>query len=53
MKTAKTPKNLKGMPYLPQKELLKRKENNITLAMTNAPILQSSSKRLKLTIQTY
>ena len=26
------------MPYPPQKKLLKRKENNITPAKTNAPI---------------
>ena len=53
MKAAKTPKNLKEMPYPPQKKLLKRKGNSITPAKTNAPILQTSSERLKLTIQTY
>ena len=31
----------------------KRKEKNITPAKTNAPISQTSSERLKLTIQTY
>ena len=36
------------MPYPPQK-----KEKNITLAKTNAPISLTSSKRLKVTIQTY
>ena len=41
------------MPYPPQKKLLKRKEKNITPAKTNAPISQTSSERLKLTIQTY
>ena len=41
------------MPYPPQKKLLKRKGNSITPAKTNAPILQTSSERLKLTIQTY
>ena len=49
----KTPKKLEEMPYPPQKKLLKRKENNITPAKTNAPISQTSSERLKLTIQTY
>ena len=53
MKAAKTSKNLKEMPYPPQKKLLKRKGNSITPAKTNAPILQTSSERLKLTIQTY
>ena len=36
-----------------KKKLLKRKGNSITLANTNAPISQTSSERLKLTIQTY
>ena len=40
------------MPYPSQKKLLKRKEKNITPAKTNAPILQTSSERLKVTIQT-
>ena len=31
MKAAKTSKNLKEMPYQPQKKLLKRKGNSITL----------------------
>ena len=53
MKAAKTSKNLKEMPYPPQKKLLKRKGNSITPAKTNAPISQTSSERLKLTIQTY
>ena len=53
MKAAKTPKNLKEMPYPPQKKLLKRKGNSITPAKTNAPISQTSSERLKLTIQSY
>ena len=53
MKAAKTQKNLKEMPYPPQKKLLKRKGNSITPAKTNAPISQTSSERLKLTIQTY
>ena len=35
------------------KKLLKRKEKNITPAKTNAPISQTSSKCLKVTIQTY
>ena len=39
MKAAKTPKNLKEMSYAKQKK--------------SFPILQTSSKRLKLTIQTY
>ena len=51
MKAAKTPKHLKEIPDSPKKRLLKRKENNITLAKTNnAPISQTSSERLKLTI---
>ena len=51
MKAAKTQKNLKEIP-IHQKKLLKRKEN-ITPAKTNAPISQSSSECLKLTIQIY
>ena len=39
MKAARIPKNLKEMPYPPQKKkLLKRKGNSITPAKTNAPI---------------
>ena len=53
MKAAKTLKNSKEMPYPPQKKLLKRKGNSITPAKTNAPISQTSSECLKLTIQTY
>ena len=41
------------MPYPPQKKLLKRKGNSITPAKTNAPISQTSSECLKLTIQIY
>ena len=41
------------MPYPPQKKLLKRKRNSITPAKTNAPISQTSSEHLKLTVQTY
>ena len=41
------------MSYPPQKKLLKRKGNSITPAKTNAPISQTSSECLKLTIQTY
>ena len=52
MKAAKIPKNLKGMPYPPQNKLLKRKGNIIAPAKTNAPISQTSSECLKLTIQT-
>ena len=52
MKAAKTPKNLKEMPYPPQKKLLKRKGNSITPAKTYAPISQTSEGR-KWTIQTY
>ena len=51
MKAAKTSKNLKEMPYPPQKKLLKRKGNSITQAKTNAPISQTSSEGLKLIIQ--
>ena len=54
MKAAKIPKKLKEMPYPPQKKkLLKRKGNSITPAKANAPISQTSSERLKLTIQIY
>ena len=53
MKAAKTPKNLKEMPYPPQKKLLKRKGNSIAPEKTNAPISQTSSECLKLAIQTY
>lgn len=35
------------------KKLLKRKEKNIIPPKTNAPISQSSSERLKVTIQNY
>ena len=41
------------MPYPLQKKLLKRKGNSITPAKTNAPISQTSSERLKLTIQSH
>ena len=41
------------MAYPVQKKLLKRKENNITSAKTNTPISQTSSQRLKSTIQNY
>ena len=50
MKTAKTPKNLKEMPYLLKKNHLKRKGNSIAPVKTNAPI---SSEGLQITIQTY
>ena len=53
MKATKTPKKLEEIPYAPQKKLLKRNGNSITAAKTNAPISQTSSERLKLTIQTY
>ena len=48
MKAAKTQKNLKEMPYTPQKELLKRKGNSTTPAQKDAPISQTSSEGLKL-----
>ena len=48
MKAAKTPKNLKEMPYPPQKKLLKRNGNSVTPAQTNAPTSQTSSEGLKL-----
>ena len=35
------------------KESFKKKGNSVTPAKTNAPISQTSSERLKLTIQTY
>ena len=46
-------KKLKEIPYPAQKKLLKRKGNSITPVKTNAPISQTSSEGLKLTIQTY
>ena len=49
MKAVKIQKNLKEMPYPPQKKILKRKGNSITQAKTNAPISQISSERRKLT----
>ena len=52
MKATKTLKNLKEMPYPPKRKFLKRKGNVITPAKTNAPISQTSSECLKLTIQT-
>ena len=48
MKAVKIQKNLKEMPYPPQKKILKRKGNSITQAKTNAPISQISSERRKL-----
>ena len=53
MKAAKTQKNLKEIPYPPQKTTLKRKGNSITSAKTTAPVSQTSLERLKLAIQTY
>ena len=50
MKAPKTPKSLKEMPYPPQKKLLKRKGKT---GKANVPISQTSSERLKLTIQSY
>ena len=47
MEAAKIPKKLKEMS-----QLLKRKGNVIS-AKINAPIPQTSSERLKLTLQTY
>ena len=41
------------MPYPPQKKDFFKKGNSITPAKTNVPISQTSSERLKLTIQTY
>ena len=41
------------MPHPSQNKLLKRKEKNIKSAKTNAPISQTSSELLKVTIQTY
>ena len=52
MKAAKTSKKFKELPYPPQKQLLKRKGNNIAQAKTNTPISQTS-EGLKLIIQTY
>ena len=53
MKAAGTQKFLKEMSYPPQKKFVKRKGNSITPARTNVLISQTSSQRLKLTIQTY
>ena len=52
MKAAKTPKKFLKMPHPPKKKLLKRKWNSITPAKTNSSISQTSSKRLKLIIET-
>ena len=52
MKASKTQKHLKEMPC-PPKKLLKKKENNIKSANTNAPISKTSSEFLKLTIHTF
>ena len=52
MKAAKTPKFERNVISTTKKTLLKRKGNSITPAK-NTPILQTSSERLKLTIQTY
>ena len=49
--SCQTPKNLKEMPYPPQKKAWKRKGNSITPAKTNTPISQTSSERLKLANQ--
>ena len=47
MKAAKTQKNLKEMPYLPQKKkVLKSKGNSTTPAKTNVPISQPSPFKL-------
>ena len=51
MEAAKTQKNLKEMSYPTKKKLLKRNGIGITPAKTR--ISQTSSERLKLTIQTY
>ena len=53
MRAAKTPENLKEMPYPLQKKLLKRKGNSITPANANAPISQTSSERLKMTTEKF
>ena len=53
MKATKTPKKIGRNTIRTTKKLLKRKGNSITAAKTNAPISQTSSERLKLTIQTY
>ena len=54
MKAAKTPKKFERNALSTTKKLNnKLKRNNITSAKTNAPISQTSSERLKLTIQTY
>ena len=52
-KLQKLQKIYKKKAYPLQKKLLKRKENNMTSAKTNAPISQTSLQRLKSTIQTY
>ena len=41
------------MSYPPKKNFFKKKKKNITPAKTNGPISQTSSKHLKLTIETY
>ena len=49
MKAAKTKKKA----IFTTKKAFKRKRKGITPAKTNVPISQTSSERLKLTIQTY
>ena len=41
------------MPYPPQKKLLKRKKKILKQQRQNAPISQTSSEHLKVTIQAY
>ena len=54
MKAAKTPKKIeRNAISTTKKSFWRRKGNSITLAKTNAPISQTSSERVKLTIQTY
>ena len=53
MKAVKTLKNVKEMPCPLQKKLLSWKGNSVTLAKTNAPISQTSSECLKVTVRTY
>ena len=53
MKSVKTTKSLKKIPYPPKKSFWEEKKNYITTAKTNVQIPQTSSEGLKWTIHTY
>ena len=53
MKAVNTSKNLKEMPYPPQRKALKKKRKNYYTNKDKCPNFKTSSECLKLTIQTY